>query len=195
MRKLGMLGVVLLALLVSAGCAGIRYSQVSSEAGDFHPARVGVLPVDVGTYEEARGAVDQIIAGALVETKWFTDVVGADDINAQMQANQDFRQAVLEYLAKLKGVNYSDPLLSAHIGELAKIDAFLVTNTDYWNYTIENDDKVAKVGLGMKLIDARTGKIIWKAGHHIAEDYLLLKPDLRDVARNVAKKMIAEMPH
>lgn len=195
MRKLGILGVVVLALLVSAGCAGIRYSQVSPEAGEFHPARVGVLPVDVGAYEEARGAVDQIIAGVLVETKWFADVVGADDITAQMQANQDLRQTVQEYLAKLKGVNYSDPLLSARIGELAKVDAFLVTTTEYWNYTVENDDKVAKVGLGMKCIDARTGKIIWKAGHHIAEDYLLLKPDLRDVARDVARKMIAEMPH
>jgi hypothetical protein len=195
MKKVAKCGVLLLALLVVAGCAGIRYSQVAPEAKDFHPTRMGVLPVDVGINEEARGVVDQIVAGVLVETKWFTGVVGGAEVAAQMQANPEFSQLVLEYFAKLKEVCYSDPHLSERIGELANVDAFLITNVDYWNYTTEKDDKVAKVGLGMKLIDARTGKIIWKGAHYIADDYLLLKPDLRDVAKNVAKKMIAEMPH
>jgi hypothetical protein len=195
MKKVAMRGVLLLALLVAAGCAGLRYSQVSPEAKDFHAARVGVMPVDVGVCEEARGAVDQIIAGVLVETKWFTDVVAGADVTAQMEANPEFRQIVLDYFVKLKGVNYSDPQLSARIGELLKVDAFLVTNVDYWNYTVENEDKLGKVGLAMKLIDARTGTVLWKAGHHIADKYLVLKPDLRDVAKDVAKKMVAEMPH
>jgi hypothetical protein len=54
---------------------------------------------------------------------------------------------------------------------------------------------VAKVGLGIKMVDAGTGKILWKAGHHITEKYLLIKPKLNDVAKDLVKKMLAEMPH
>jgi len=186
--------VVLSALLLSA-CGGLRYVQVSPEAKNFHPSRIGVLPADVGTYEEARGVIDQVIAGVLMEKKWFKDVVGGDTIANQLAANEELRQVVGEYQAKLKSVNYSDPELSARIGELARVDAFLIVNVDYWNYSLENEKKVAKVGLGMKLIDAATGKIIWKAGHHVAQDYILFKPKLPDVAKDVVKAMIAEMPH
>ena len=187
--------VLVVLLLVLSGCGGLRYSQVDPEAKDFHPKRIGVMPVDVGTYEEARGVIDQIIAGVLADKKWFTDVVAADTINGQLQSNEELRQVVTEYLAKLKTVNYSDQQLSEKIGELSQIDAFLVVNVDYWNYTVENNKKVAKVGLGIKMIDAATGKIMWKAGHHIAEDYMLIKPDLRSVAKDLVKKMFAEMPH
>ncbi len=44
-----------------------------------------------------------------------------------------------------------------------------MVNVDYWNYTKENDDKVAKVDMGIKMIDAASGKILWKAGHHEVE--------------------------
>jgi hypothetical protein len=45
------------------------------------------------------------------------------------------------------------------------------------------------------LIDAETGKIMWKAGHHLAESYMMIKPELSDVARSVVKDMVSEMPH
>lgn len=183
-----------LALMIF-GCGGLRYSQVAPDAKDFHPQKIGVLPVDVGSYEEARGVIDQIIAGALADKQWFTDVVAAETINNQIQSNDELRKVMFEYLSKLKTVNFSDVQLSKKIGELSKIEAFLVVNVDYWNYTKENDKKVAKVGIGIKMINASTGNILWKAGHHEAEDYMLFKPKLPDVARSLIKKMISEMPH
>jgi hypothetical protein len=185
---------VLLALMLF-GCGGLRYSQVAPEAKDFHPKTIGVLPVDVGTYEEARGVIDQIAAGVLVDKRWFTDVVAADTISNQIKSNDELQKVVFDYLSKLKTVNFSDPELSRKIGELSKIEAFLVINVDYWNYTKENDKKVAKVGIGIKMIDAGTGNILWKAGHHEAEDYMLIRPKLPDVAKDLIKKMISEMPH
>jgi len=182
-------------VLVLSGCAGLRYSQVAPEAKNFHPRRIGVLPVDVGTYEEARGIIDQVIAGVLVGKKWFADVVAADTINNQLQSNEELRKAVIDYLAKLKTVNFSDPELSKKIGELSQIDAFLVVNVDYWNYTKENEKKLAKVGVGIKMVEARTGKIPWKAGHHLSEDYRIFKPALPDVARDLFEKMVSYMPH
>ncbi|MBE9547268.1 MAG: hypothetical protein IMF10_07225, partial [Proteobacteria bacterium] len=146
-------------------------------------------------YEEARGIIDQIIAGVLVKKGWFTDVVASDTVNSRMQSDAELRKTVSDYIAKLKTVNFSDPDLSKEIGEAYQIDAFLIVNVVFWNYTVENGDKVAKVGLGMKLVEAETGNIIWKAGHHVTKDYWFVKPDLPDVAKSLVKEMIGYMPH
>ena len=195
MRRVFIVSLVILLFVTLFGCGGLRYSQVAPEAKNFHPKAVGVLPVDVGTYEEARGVIDQVIAGVLVDTQWFTDVVAADTISNQLQSNEELRKVYLDYISKLKAVNFSDPEMSKKIGEISKVDAFLVINVDYWNYTKENEKKVAKVGIGIKMIDASSGKILWKAGHHEAEDYTFFKPKLPDVAKDLVKKMIKEMPH
>jgi len=195
MKKMCIFSLVLLLISSFFGCGGLRYSQVAPEAKDFHPKKIGVFPVDVGIYEEARGVIDQVIAGVLVDKQWFEDVVAADIINNQIQANGELRKIYLDYISKFKAVNYSDPELSKKIGEITKVDAFLFVNVDYWIYTRESDKKVAKVGFGMKMIDASTGKILWKAGHYEAEDYMLIKPKLPDVAKDVVSTMIKEMPH
>ena len=186
---------MMILLLALFGCEGIRYSQVAPEAKDFHPKRIGLFPADVGTYQEARGVVDQIIASVLVETKWFTDVVAADVISKQMQSSEELRKVFYDYISKLRAVNFSDPDLSRKLGEMMKVDAFLLVNVDYWNYTKEKDDKVAKVGMGFKMIDAASGKIMWKAEHYEAESYILIKPAIPNVAKSLVKKMIKEMPH
>jgi hypothetical protein len=46
----------------------------------------------------------------------------------------------------------------------------------------------------MRLIDARTGKDVWTSAHSISEKYVLLKPELSDVARKLAGKMLSDMP-
>ncbi len=194
-RKLFVFNFSILIIIIFFGCGGIRYSQVAPNAKDFHPKKIGVLPVDSGAFEESRGVIDQIIAGVLVNKGWFSDVVAPDTINNRMQSDDELRKTVADYLAKLKTVNFSDAELSIKIGEAYDIDAFLVVNVDYWHYTVEGEDKVAKVGLGMKLVEAETGNIIWKAGHHLAEDYWILKPDLSDVADGLVKEMLDHMPH
>ena len=186
---------MMLLLLALVGCAGIRYSYVAPEAKDFHPKRIGVLPADVGTYEEGRGVIDQIIAGVLVDTNWFTDVVAADEMNNRIKSSQVLQKVFVDYISKLRAVSFSDPDLSRKLGEMTKVDAFLLVNVDYWNYTKENDDTVAKVVMGVKMIDAASGKIMWDAGHHEVEAYILIKPALPDVAKSLVKRMIKEMPH
>ncbi|OPY90678.1 MAG: hypothetical protein A4E72_00536 [Syntrophus sp. PtaU1.Bin208] len=182
-------------ILILTACGGLRYSQVDPEAKNFHPKRIGALPVDVGPYEEARGIVDQIVGGVLMEKGWFVNVVSGDDITRQFQVNEELRKVTTDYAAKFKAVNFSDPQLSARIGELCGVDAFLLVSVDYWNYTTIDTDKVAKVEMGIKMVEAATGKVLWKAGHSRAEKYLLLKPDLPDVAKALVKEMISEMPH
>ncbi len=188
-------GVTVLCFMLILGCGGLRYSQLAPEANDFRPKKVGVLPADVGIYEEARGVMDDIIASELVRRKWFQSVVAPGTISRQFQSNEEMRKIVREYMAKLKTVNFSDPGLSKKIGELAQVDAFLVVDVDYWQYTMENKDKIAKVGMGVKMIDADTGIVMWKASHHEAQVYNWIKPELPTVANKLVNMMIDEMPH
>jgi hypothetical protein len=187
--------ILLFLILTTIACSGLRYSQVDPAAKDFHPQRIAIFPVvDVGPYEEARGNVEQITAGVLVEKKWFADVIDTASLSRQIQANEELRKAMTDYLLKLRSLSFSDPDLSRKIGELANVDAFLLVSVDLWNYAVENDKKVAKVGIGMRLIEASTGKIIWKAGHHKSESYMLFKPALPDVARSLVRDMVDYMP-
>ncbi len=184
-----------IALLSIIACGGLRFSQLDPSAKDYHPKRIAVFPSDVGTYEEARDSIDQIVPGVLMDKKWFTDIADTASLNRQIQSNEELRKSMTDFLSKFQTLNYSDPALSKKIGELTQTDAFLMVAVDYWNYTVEKDKKLAKVSIGFKLIDAETGKIMWKAGHHLAESYMMIKPELSDVARSVVKDMVSEMPH
>jgi hypothetical protein len=187
---------LILLIMSLTACGGLRFSQVSPEAKDFHPRIVAIFPVEIaGNNEEARGSVEQIVAGVLAEKKWFPDIIDTESLNRQLLANEELRKTMIDYLSKLRTVNFSDPDLSKKMGELAKIDAFLLVTVDTWNYTVEKGDKVGKVSLGMKLYEASTGKIMWKAGHQIADSYILIKPELPKIARNVVKEMVEYMPH
>jgi hypothetical protein len=187
--------IVILFVFSFIACGSLRFSQSDPTAKDFHPQKIAVFPVDVGNYEEARSAMEQIVPGVLTEKKWFTDITDTASLTRQLQANEELRKAMTDYLSKLQTLNFSDANLSKRIGELARIDAFLLVSVDIWNYTVEKDKKIAKVSMGMKLIDASSGKIMWKAGHHLAESYMLLKPELSKVARKLADDMIDYMPH
>ncbi len=188
--------ILLFFILITIACGGLRYSQVAPEAATFHPKKIAVFPVEVGgNNEEARGPVEQVVAGALAEKKWFSDIVDAESLNRQLSANVELRKVMTDYLTKLRMVNFSDPDLSKKIGESANVDAFLLVSVDLWSYTVEKGDKVAKVGLCMTLYEASSGKFMWRVCHDIADSYIMIKPDLPDVARRVARKMIDEMPH
>lgn len=189
---------IIFVLLSVVGCGGLRFSQSAPEAKDFHPRIVAVFPVEIWNHKDAadsRDAVEQIVAGSLVEKKWFSGVVYADTLKKQIQANDELKKAMTEYLSKLRMLDFPDSDLSKKIGELAKMDAFLMISVDEWEYTVERDNKLAKVGMTMELYDVSTGKLMWKAGHTITEEYMIIKPDLPKVAQTLARKMISNMPH
>jgi hypothetical protein len=195
-KKITVKSILLIFVLVFAACGGLRFSQVDPEAVNFHPKKIAIFPLEVvGNNEEARGSVGQVVAGVLAEKKWFSDIIDAESLNRQLLANAELRKVMTDYLSKLRMVNFSDPDLSKKIGELAKVDAFLLVSVDIWNYAVEKGDKVAKVSLTMTLYEASTGKLMWKAGHQIADTYMMIKPDLPKVARNVAREMVGYMPH
>ena len=194
-KKTRITTVIALLFLGILGCGGLRYSEVSPEARDFHPRRVAVLPADTRAFAEAKGDIDRLFAEVLSERKWFADVVGGEAIGRRLESDETFRQVITDYLAKLANVRFSDPAMSGRLGELTGAEAFLLVRVDYWNYTTENDKKIAKVSLTITMIEAKTGKTIWTAVHNKISDYMILKPDLPDVARALIREMIGYMPH
>ncbi len=188
--------VLILLIFLLAACGGsLRYSQSAPEANNFHPGKIAVLPVDVGIYPGAGGVIDPIVTTVLADRGWFSHVVPTNGVQKVLASSDELRKVLTEYTQKLQTVSFSDPDLSRKIGEGFAVDAFLIVHVDYWNYAVENDNKVAKAGLAMKLVDAATGKIIWKAAHDESREYKFLKPAIADVAKSVAKDMIYCMPH
>ena len=154
-----------------------------------------MLPADVGIYKDAGGKVDVIITEVLVGTKWYNSVIGGEEIRKRIEANEELRKSVDVYVAKLRELNFSDPELCKVIAELCGIEAILIPTVDVWEYTMLAGDKVARVGISMRLVDTKTGKAMWKAGHQVTEEYRFLKPELTSLGRSMVRKMIDRMPH
>jgi len=189
-----MLLFALLFAMISA-CGGLRFSQVAPGIGNFHPEKICLFPVNAGAYTGVGNIANNLIADAVCEQGCFSSVISPWSMTKLMQNNDNLKHTVTGYLAKLKNVNFSDPDMSRYIGKTCDIDAFLVVDVDFWNYTTQGDDKLAKVGFSMDLIEAQTGEIMWKAKHYDTESYRWFKPDLTDLAEEVAEEMISHMPH
>ena len=186
---------LLLVFLISVtGCATLRYNMVFPEAKNFHPSRIGVFPVDVGSYTDAQGKVDEAIIVALSEEKKIARVIKIGTLAGEKEGHSELEKSVKLYREKLTKLNYSDPELSREIADITQADALIMVTLDYWDYLKEGDSKIAKVGLGVKMIDPRSGQPVWEARHFVTEKYLFVKPDLSDVAKKLMKKMAVYMP-
>ena len=178
-----------------SACGELRFSQVAPGIGDFHPEKICVFPVDTGAYKEVAEVADSLIADAVRKRGRFSGIVSPEDARKLMENDTRLKSAVFDYLAKLKRVHFSDPDISRYIGKTCSVDAILVVGVDFWNYTTQGTDKIAKVGFNMELVDAQTGKIMWSAKHYDTKSYNWFKPDLADLAKKVAEGMISCMPH
>ena len=189
-----MLLFALLFAMISA-CGGLRFSHVAPGVGDFHPEKICVFPVNTGAYTEMGEMADNLIANAVRDRGHFSGVISPGSMTKLMENNDNLRHTATDYLAKLKKVSFSDPDMSRYIGKTCNADAFLVVDVDFWNYTTQGDDKIAKVGFSMELIEVQTGKIMWRAKHYDTTGYNWFKPDLADLAKEVAEEMVSHMPH
>jgi len=185
----------LLCVMLSA-CGELRFSRVAPGIDEFHPERICVLPVDAGVYKEKAGDIaDDLIVDIVKGKGWFSSVVSPEEMAKLAERDGRFKDAVTEYLAKLKTVHFSDPDMSRYIGAALNVDALLIVDVVFWNYTTQGSDKLVKAGFNMELVAAKTGEVMWKASHCDTEDYKWFKPDLAKFARGVANDMISHMPH
>lgn len=182
-------------LFAITGCSGIKFSQLSPEAKDFHPKTIAVLPATVVEYESARDIVDTVVSKKLAESRWFDNVVDAVTIKSQIATSEELSSNIQSYIQKVNTMGVSDPAISSRLKDSLNSDALLLTYVTSWGYGRSEGNKIARVGLGLKLIDASKGTIIWKANHEQVEEYWALKPDLEKMAEKLMVVLMKEMPH
>jgi len=192
----GIIGFLLVsALMALSGCGELQYVKTAPEAKNFHPKAIGVLPVEVGINTEAKGIIDKVIADDLEKRRWLERVLSSSAIQNELSKDEELSKAMADYVSKLMTVSFSDPDLSRKMGSYFRVDALLISSLDFWEYTTLGEKKVARVGLGLTLVEAETGQVIWNARHEVQEKYRWWRPELVKVARKVVGDMIDKVPH
>ncbi len=176
-------------------CSGLNYCQRSPEADSFHPKHVVILPLIAGDFEAGRQDATTVILNTL-NLAMLYPVVSLPDFNAASQEEATaLTNEISHYVSKLTNVGFSDPQLTTHLGETMMADGLLVCRITAWGYGKQDGDRIAKVGMWMKLVDPQKGTVIWTAGHEIIETYWMIKPSLSKMFEKLASVMIKEMPH
>jgi len=189
------LGCALLLLIVS-GCASINYNEIAPNAKTFQPKVAVVLPaikMPEGTEQDV-DKVAKAIFDAAVATKRFERVIDPMTAKIQMSDNGELQSVVMTYTAKLRSLAVSDKDSALKIGEILQADTIIVGDISKWGYGINAGEKSGEVGMAIKMVDVATGSIYWKAAHSAKETYSLFKPNLADMATDLAKKIFDYMP-
>ena len=185
-----------LLLLIVSGCASINYNEIAPNAKTFQPKVAVVLPaikMPEGTEQDIDKAAKAIFDAA-VATKRFERVIDPLTAKSQMSDNGELQGAVMTYTSKLRSLAVSDKDSARKIGEILQADTIIVGEVSKWGYGIYAGEKNGEVGMAIKMVDVATGAIYWKAAHSAKETYKLFKPDLANMAADLAKKIFDYMP-
>ena len=185
----------LLVALSLASCASINFSQLGPEAKDFHPKTIAVLPATVGEHEPARDIVDTIVSQSFVKTGWYDNIADAVTIKTQLTNSPELAKNIGNYIQQLNTLGVSDPALTTKLREALQTDALFLVYVTSWGHGRLEGNKVARVGLGVRLIDASKGTVMWKANHELIEEYWVIKPTLDKMAEELMALLLKEMPH
>jgi len=185
---------LLFILLPLSGCSGLDYSHLSPDAADFHPKRIAVFPEAVGTHESARVVINSSIKKILNEKGWYDKVVDTHEIKNKSRQSLDLAEQLKDYVAQINTRGHMDPEISKKLARVLRADAFFLSSVTSWGYGRLEGNKISRVALVVKLIDAKKGTVIWKAKHELIEDYWVIKPKLDELADELLNKMIEEMP-
>jgi hypothetical protein len=177
-----------------AGCGGLQDVWEGPGAQSFRPSSIAVLPPIVGSFDESREPAQEVVTNALKKSARYTQVLGPDEVNGPLAASKEAREALTSYLSGIETSGVSDKGAAAILAQALKADALMVVKVTSWEYARSEGDKVAKVALGLRLIDSKQGAIVWKARHTNTTSYMFFKPSLKDLAADLSEDMIKHIP-
>lgn len=186
---------LLLILLIAAltSCSGLQEMWEGPASRGFYPKTVAILPIS-GVYDSAREDVEEVVAKVLMKSRKVEKVVPPEQVTDTFQATKDAFDALVTYFTRMETTGQSDKQSAMKIGQALNADSLLVVKVNAWEYTREEGDNIARVGLSMRLIDAINGAIVWKARHQVQESYLWMRPNMKDLATRLTSEMIKFMP-
>jgi hypothetical protein len=182
-----------LALLLTA-CGGLQEVWEGPGAKQFRPQAIAVLPPMASQYDSAREDIQDVLSGALTKTARIERVVTPESVTDIFQASKEAFDSLVFYFSRLEMTGQSDKEAAIKLGKALNVDSFLVVRVNSWEYVRKEGDNVGRVGLSLRLVDATTGTTVWKARHERSSSYMFYRPNLKDVANDLAREMIAYMP-
>ena len=183
----------LLPLLI-AGCGGLQEVWEGPGAKTFRPQAIAVLPPMASQYDSAREDIQDVLSGTLMKVANIERVVSPETVTDVFQASKEAFDSLVFYFSRLEMTGHSDKEAAIKLGKALNVDSFLVVRVNSWEYARKEGDNVGRVGLSLRLVDATTGTTVWKERHEKSSSYMFYRPDLKDVAKDLATEMIATMP-
>ena len=186
--------VVLALVLLLAGCGGLQEMWEGPGAKVFRPQAIAVLPPRASQYDSAREDIQEVLASALRRISHVERVMPPESVTDIFQASKAAFDSLVFYFSRLEMTGQSDKDSSVALGKALNVDSFLVVRVNSWEYVRKEGDNVGRVGLSLRLIDATTGTTVWKARHERSSSYMFFRPNLKDIAKELADEMIKYMP-
>jgi PBP1b-binding outer membrane lipoprotein LpoB len=183
----------LLSLLV-VGCGGLQEVWEGPGANIFRPQAIAVLPPMASQYDSAREDIQEVLSDAVNKTVSIERVVSPENVTDIFQASKEAFDALVFYFSRLEMTGQSDKDSAVKLGKALNVDSFLVVRVNSWEYVRKEGDNVGRVGLSLRLVDATTGITVWKARHERSSSYMFYRPNLKDIAKELAAEMIKAMP-
>jgi hypothetical protein len=181
-------------ILLIAGCGGLQEVWEGPGARMFRPQAIAVLPPMASQYDSAREDIQDVLSGALNKVASIERVVSPESVTDIFQASKEAFDSLVFYFSRLEMTGQSDKESAIKLGKALNVDSFIVVRVNSWEYIRKEGDNVGRVGLSLRLIDAITGTTVWKARHEKSSSYMFYRPNLKDLAKDLAAEMIASMP-
>ena len=188
------LGAVFTAVLLLAGCGGLQEVWEGPGAKIFHPQAIAVLPPMASQYDSAREDIQEVLAIALRRMGHIERVMPPESVTDIFQGSKEAFDSLVFYFSRLEMTGQSDKESAITLGKALSVDSFLVVRVNSWEYIRKEGDNVGRVGLSLRLIDATTGTTVWKARHERSSSYMFFRPNLKDIAKELALEMTSYMP-
>ena len=180
--------------LLVAGCGGLQEVWEGPGAKMFRPQAIAVLPPMASQYDNAREDIQEVLSDSLNKGGHIERVMSPENVTDVFQASKEAFDALVFYFSRLEMTGQSDKDSAVKLGKALNVDSFLVVRVNSWEYMRKEGDNVGRVGLSLRLVDATTGITVWKARHEKSSSYMFYRPNLKDVAKELAAEMIQAMP-
>jgi len=181
--------------LLIAGCAGdLQEVWEGPGARMFRPQAIAVLPPMASQYDSAREDIQEVLSVALNKIANIERVISPENVTDIFQGSKEAFDALVFYFSRLEMTGQSDKDSAMKLGKALNVDSFLVVRVNSWEYMRKEGDNVGRVGLSLRLVDATTGTTVWKARHERSSSYMFNRPNLKDIAKELAAEMIKSMP-
>jgi len=187
-------GAAFAAVLLLAGCGGLQEVWEGPGARIFHPQAIAVLPPMASQYDSAREDIQEVLAIALRRMGHIERVMPPESVTDMFQGSKEAFDSLVFYFSRLEMTGQSDKDSAVTLGKALNVDSFLVVRVNSWEYIRKAGDNVGRVGLSLRLIDATTGTTVWKARHERSSSYMFFRPNLKDIAKELALEMTSYMP-